>query len=48
MGRNPNKGGEGSKMRRVEASQTGAVYFQRYFCFSVSVCSICTCEKGSG
>jgi len=26
------------KMGRAEASQAGAEYFQRYFCFSVSVC----------
>jgi len=39
MDRNPNKGSEGQKMGRVEASQTWAVYFQRYFCFSESVCS---------
>jgi len=42
MGRNPNKGGERSKISRAEASLTEAAYFQRYVCFSVSVCSIGT------
>jgi len=35
-----NKGGEGSKIGRAEANQTGAQYFQRYVYFSVSVYSI--------
>jgi len=29
---------KGQKIGRAEASQAGAEYFQRYFCFSVSVC----------
>jgi len=29
---------KGQKMGRADASPTGAEYFQRYFCFSVSVC----------
>jgi len=33
------------KMGRAEASQAGAEYFQRYFCFSVSVC-VGTWAKG--
>jgi len=36
MGRNPNKGDEGSKKGRAEAIQTGVVYFQRYHCLSSS------------
>jgi len=44
MGRNPNKGGEGSKMVGSEKIQTGVVCFQRYYCLSVFVCSIRTWE----
>jgi len=29
---------KGQKMGRADASPTGAEYFQRYFCSSVSVC----------
>jgi len=36
---------KGQKMSRAEAGQTAAEYFQRYFCFSVSVC-IGTWAKG--
>ena len=35
-GRNPNKGGEGSTW----LAQRRDMYFQRYFCFSVYICSI--------
>jgi len=36
---------KGQKMRSADAIQTWAVYIQRYFCFSMSVCSIGTWEK---
>jgi len=39
MSRHPNEHGEGSKMGRVEAIQTGVVYFQRYNCLSSSIVS---------
>jgi len=34
MGRNTNKGGEGSKKSRAEATHAGVMYFQRYHCLS--------------
>jgi len=37
MDQNPKKGGEGSKMGRAEAIQTGVVDFQRYHCLSAPV-----------
>jgi len=43
IGRNPSKGGEGSKKGRAETIQAWVVYFQRYHCLSVSVCSGGTC-----
>jgi len=47
MGRNANKGREVSKMGRAEAIPTGIVYFQRYHCLSVFVCSVGTWEKST-
>jgi len=50
MGRNLNKGGEGSKNgshRGDPKIQTGVVYIQRYHCLSVSVCSVHTWEKST-
>jgi len=37
MNRHPNERGEGSKMDRAEAIQTGVVYFQRYNYLSLSI-----------
>jgi len=37
MSRHPNERGEGSKVGRAEAIQTGVVCFQRYNCLSLSI-----------